>query len=681
MPKNSKLSYRSGGIVARTPASLNEEDRSLELVITTETPVRMFDWDTGEVVPEVLLAKGCQMPRQVPLLDTHSRWSTSDVLGSVTGKKIEPPGIVTGTGTFSATPRADETFQKYREGHLTDFSAGYTVNDVTRVKKGEKVELDGRTWKGPVNVVTSWTLKEVSCCPIGADAKAKARSDQPFDENHQLNEEDNEMTAEEIKQLMEQVGRAVAEAVKPVADQVKLLTEEKRTELDSEAQIKKMREDKIRIAERQVQEERARIRAIETMCEKLSLATGIDFSDLRAQMIQDGTSEKDAYEKCLNRIAAAKPGDITGGMRVSITKEDKDKSREAAVDGLMIRSGIAADKVKDKETEYQTMSLLELAKNRVVVFGGSVRGADPMQIFQRALLSTDFENILADVANKALLEGFEAAQETYDVWADTTGRVNDFKTHVFARASEAPSLVEVSADGGEYTYGKMSDTKESVAVVDYGIIVPFTRKAMVNDDLGALADIREKLGAASRRKYGDLVYAVLTANAAMGDGVTLFHASTHGNYVAQGSGAAPSVTTLNAGNKAMATQKDLQSLQSLNIIPQFIISGWGLKGTVDNVLVQTSPVVVGALSTAVVNPWAYLTRVYDARIDAATASSGWFLAARKGMTVKLFTLNGNMVPTVESRAGWAVDGMEFKCRITAAAKAMDWRGLYWNYGA
>jgi hypothetical protein len=51
------------------------------------------------------------------------------------------------------------------------------------------------------------------------------------------------------------------------------------------------------------------------------------------------------------------------------------------------------------------------------------------------------------------------------------------------------------------------------------------------------------------------------------------------------------------------------------------------------------------------------------------------------MTVKLFTLNGNMVPVIESQAGWAVDGMEFKCRITAAAKAVDWRGLFYNDGA
>ena len=678
MPKNNELSYRATGVSPRTPSTLDREKRRLELVITTETPVNMYDWETGEIVPEVLLAKGGLMSKQVPLLDTHSRYSTADVLGSVRNKRIEEGGLVVGDAFFSATPAAEETFTKYEEGHLTDFSAGYRNNNVTRVKKGEKIELDGRTWKGPVNVVTSWTLKEVSCCPIGADAKAKARSDQPFEENNKPNEEENTMTPEEIKQLMEQVERTVAAAVKPVADQVKSLADGQRQYGENEAEIERLRKEAISKPEIVRKKEKERIQAIDMMTEKLHASTGVDFEDVRIEMIEQGTSENDAYKRCLDRIATAKPQDLTTGIRVSITKDEKDKSREAAVDGLMIRGGIAVDKVKDKGTEYQTMSLLELAKNRVLVFGGSIRGADPMQIFQRALQSTDFTNILADVANKALLEGFEAAQETYDLWADTTGRVNDFKTHVFARASEAPSLVEVNPDGGEYTYGKVTDAKESVTVVDYGIIVAFTRKAMVNDDLGALADIREKLGAASRRKYGDLVYAVLTGNLAMGDAIALFDATTHKNYIT--AGAIPSVATLNVGAAAMAVQKDLQGVQNLNIIPQFILAPWALKGTVDNLLVTTNPIAPGSAASPVTNPWSYLTRVFDARLDAAVAA-GWYLAARKGMTVKLFTLNGNMVPVIESQAGWAVDGMEFKCRITAAAKAMDWRGLFYNDGA
>jgi hypothetical protein len=39
------------------------------------------------------------------------------------------------------------------------------------------------------------------------------------------------------------------------------------------------------------------------------------------------------------------------------------------------------------------------------------------------------------------------------------------------------------------------------------------------------------------------------------------------------------------------------------------------------------------------------------------------------------------VPYLESRNGFTVDGVEFKVRIDAGAKAMDWKALASNDGA
>jgi len=477
---------------------------------------------------------------------------------------------------------------------------------------------------------------------------------------------------------LEEIRKLIEELLKPLSERVDKLAEAQRAEKDAELDVEEMRKKAIRAKENTAAKERARISAIDLAIEKVESAFDLDLAELRTDLINSDATEAEALRRINDALVAAKPS--ANGRNIRITQEERDKSRDAAVDGILIRAGVAVDQVSDNETEYQTMSLMEMAKDRLRLSSQSVRGLDPMGIFQRAMTSSDFSNILSDVANKAMLEGFETAEETYDIWADTSGRVNDFKTHIFARASEAPSLVEVNPDGGEYKYGAVSDAKESVTVVDYGIIVPFTRKAMVNDDLGALSDIREKLGAASRRKYGDLVYAVLTGNPTMGDGNSLFDATNHGsNDVAAGSGAIPSVATLNTAAAAMATQKDLQSIQNLNIRPMYIITPWALKGTVDNVLTTTTPIAPGSAASPVTNPWSYLTPVHDARLDAADPAE-WFLAARKGMTVKLFTLNGNMTPLLETRDGWTVDGVEFKCRITAAAKAMDWRGLYRNDG-
>jgi len=43
--------------------------------------------------------------------------------------------------------------------------------------------------------------------------------------------------------------------------------------------------------------------------------------------------------------------------------------------------------------------------------------------------------------------------------------------------------------------------------------------------------------------------------------------------------------------------------------------------------------------------------------------------------VKVFFLEGQAEPYLDTREGWKVDGVEYKVRIDAAAKAMDWRAL------
>jgi hypothetical protein len=681
MPQKNEqqLNYRAASIKPTGPKTLDREKRSLEFVISTEDPVVMYDWERGDYVPEVLLAKGAIMPKQVPLLDTHDRYSVKTVLGSVRKKKKED-GLVSGTAIFSSVPAAEEALTKYEEGHLTDFSAGYRNNNVTRIKKGEKVEIDGRTWKGPMNVVTSWTIKEASCCPIGADPKAKARSDKEttITTTTEIHTKELDMADEtRMEKLEESVGK-ISDAVSALAGSIAEQNKKRQEADDVDEKIVKMRKTAIRTDELVTEKERERIQEIRAVTEKLSISTGVDFDEIRTELINDGSTFEQAYKRCLDRIATARPEDLTSGIRIGVGKEDKEKSHDAAIDGLMIRSGIQVDQVQDRDTEYQTMNLLELAKNRCLTFGQSVRGLDQMQIFERALSTSDFDNILADVANKAMLEGFENANETYDVWVDTTGRVNDFKDHVFARASEAPSFVAINPEGGEYKYGSMTDAKETVAVTDYGIIVPFTRKAMVNDDLSALSDIKEKLGVAARRKFGDLCYAVLTGTVTMGDGNSLWDATNHSNYTA--SGAAPNVAGLNTGATAMATQKDIKGVQNLNIVPEFILTPWALKGTTDNLLTTTTPIAPGSAASPVTNPWSHLKPVHESRLDAASAAI-WYLMARKGMTVQLFTLNGNTTPKLDMRMDWSTDSLDFKGRITGAAKAKDWRGMYKNAGA
>ena len=661
-----KISYRAADLKGG-PKTLNRSARSLDFVITTETPVGMYDWERGEVVPEVLLAQGMVMPKQVPLLDTHDRYSVSTVLGSVRNRQVEDT-LVSGTAVFSTVPAAEEALTKYEEGHLTDFSAGYIVNTQEYVEKGKKADIGGRTWSGPKNVVTSWTLKEVSCCPIGADPNAKARTES----KNSKSIKDTEMEDNERIEKLEGTVAGITDSLNKLSETLSKKFEAEENMKKGEQDVEEMRKKAIAAKHLTIENERKRLIEIDKMCERFDID-----DDFRAKMIEDGTDVNKARELVMERMSA-RTNDA--GLSIKMGKEDRTKLREVMTDGIMLRAGIGTEEI-EKDNHYRSYTLAEMARD-ILRFNNVAVPATKEELFKRAMSTDDFDNIMADAANKALNDGFEKAEETYSQWVDTTGVLNDYKGHQFSRASEAPSLLNINPEGGEYKYGIMTDTKETVTAMDYGVILPFTRAAMINDDLGALADIRMKLGEAAARKYGDLCYAVLTTGIStytMGDGSLLFTVGgAHANYVT--SGGAPSLTTISAGFTAMAIQKDLQGVQSLNITPKYILAPWALKAQVENVLVQTTPT---ALATAIAtdpktNPFP-LTPVYDARLDTAD-STGWYLAARKGKTVKLFTLNGQMAPTLESKVQWATDSIEFKCRISAAAAAMDYRGLYFNDG-
>lgn len=152
-------------------STLNADERSIEALVSTENPVPMIDWERYELIPEVLLTAGCELPksRQVPLLDSHQRWSVDSQLGSARALEKADRGVVSRLHFSSA---ADSQFTKVREGHVQDVSAGYQVLKKTFVPAGETRRIAGKDYEGPMNVVTKWRLREVSLTPIGADDMA-----------------------------------------------------------------------------------------------------------------------------------------------------------------------------------------------------------------------------------------------------------------------------------------------------------------------------------------------------------------------------------------------------------------------------------------------------------------------------------------------------------------------------
>ena len=656
---------------AGKPASLNEDDRSVEVLAATESRVQVWDYDRWELVDEVLLMSGLQMPesRQVPLLDTHSRYSSYTVIGSYRDMRVGPEGLL-GRSHFSSAPEAEGPYTKVREGHLTDFSVGYRVGEAVWIDEGTSAVIDGRTFEGPVRVVTSWRIKELSVCPIGADELAKARADEAlpikkenlmdkrlraFLERQGLPKDASEAEAYAFMERMDTQNQAGGQRSEPPPP--------------ANPQPAAQPVDPAAAARKAVEEERTRTSEITAMCSRF----GVDH--LTAGLIKDGTSVDKAREKVMDEMART---DHAGGhgyrAPAALGVDERDKFRAASQDALLLRAGRSPEKPAPGYDELAGRSLVELCRMSLVRAGLSDAGR-PIEVVGRALLSSDMPVILGATANLSLMSGFDSASETWPIWC-ASGSVSNFLTHKAARAGETADLDEIPASG-EYEYGDRAETFESYAIATYGKIFAISRQAIIHDDIGALTDTPFQHGESAARKIGDIVYAVLTANSAMGDGVALFH-SSHGNL---GTSAVVSETSIGEGIKKMGLQKDVSGKRRLNISPNFFIAPKALEGA-GEIFFSSDRFTSDAKDSTRNNIYSgnRFTRAYDARLDDAS-STAWYLAGPKGKTIKVFFLDGVQKPYLEHKSGWTVDGVEHKVRIDAGAKAMEWRTLLKNAGA
>lgn len=650
------------------PVSLDVERRSVECVMATEAPVKMFDYARYEVIPETLLMSGVQIPasRQVPFLDTHSRYDTSSVLGSTREIRVEGDQLV-GRDYFSSVAEADGVWTKTMEGHLTDRSIGYSYDnqDAVYVDDGETAIIEGRSFTGPMKVVKKWKVKENSICPIGADETAKARANQPI-----INNQEKKNMNKKLRAYLEANGLPTTATDEEANAFFATFNMPERTD---PVDLDKERAEAARVERERCSEIRA-------------MSATFNQEELGKTLIETGKTIEEARKAVMDAHLDAKSKEETVGYRgpYEVGIEAAEKFRAAGTDALLSRAGRAPEKPAAGYDELMGYSLKELARKALNV-AGQRDGGNAMEMVGRALTTSDFPILLANTANKSLAAGWASADESWREWCGV-GSVSDFKANTLNRASETDDLDEITEDN-EYRYGDMSEAKETYQIATYGKMFKIGRQTIINDDLNALTGIPAKHGEAASRKLGDIAYAVLTANAAMGDSKALFH-SDHGNYVASTSGAAPGVSTMAAAVLAMKSQKDLQGLRRLNIRPVFMLAPNALEGATETFFrtekfVDSNTVATdSSLSATRVNIYSgsYITRIYEGRLD-DNLVTGWYLAGPKGKTVNMFFLNGVQAPYMETRQGWNVDGVEYKVRIDAGAKAVDWKALYYNYGA
>jgi len=378
----------------------------------------------------------------------------------------------------------------------------------------------------------------------------------------------------------------------------------------------------------------------------------------------------------LAKIDASLPVDNT--HRGGVTADGRERFVSGMRNALQIRAGLEKD---DPKNEFRGFTLMEAARACLAQAGVTSMPGSKMALVAMAIThsTSDFPYLLQDTAEKAMLKGYTEADETFKTWIKV-GRLTDFKAASRTGMSEFSELDEVK-EGAEFKHGTVGERREQIQLATYGKLFTISRQAIINDDLAAFSDIPRKMGRAAPRKVGDLVYAVLTGNPAMADGTALFHAN-HSNLA--GSSAALALATVGAGRTAMGRQTDSSgAANALNIRPRYLIVPMTLEDAAGILLnSEYDPDTANKLQRY--NPargW-NLTLVSDARLD-ASSTTAFYMAADQNVfdTVEVAYLDGNPNPYLEQQNGWTVDGVEFKVRLDAAVKALDWRTMYKNAGA
>lgn len=619
------------------PKSFNEERRSVDIIMSTEYPVRRYEWMNDRLVDEILPIVGAEMRGdQIPLLNSHSMWQIGSILGSVRNIKKEDDKI-RGTAFFADTENAKEAMKLLKGGHLRDISIGYRVKESKYIAPGDNFSYKGKTYQAKedigIRLATKYEVFESSVTPVGANPETKVRA------KTQLTEEEKPLDKDKEKET------------------------EKREEPKT-PETPKIDEGEIR--RKAIEEERKRTAEISELCRKFDVDS--------TPFLSSGRSISEVKDEILNQIAERRTQNLP--VNPEVTEDSFDRTRKYIENCLCFRLG---NEIPNKDQEKARHSLTDLAREYLKEQGVNTRNLSKIEISQMVFRSGfshatgDFPNLLANTLNKTLQKAYEEAPRTWEMWC-ASEEVSDFKQQTRNRLSESPDL-EIINEGGEYTEYTMSEEKEVYSLDKYGKIFSITWEALVNDDLNGFARIARQHGFAASRTVNRAVYAVLTANAAMGDGTALFHAS-HNNLLA---GAALSFDSLSAARAAMRRQTGLRSDVILNLSAQYLIVPATLETLAEELM---GPLKIGDNQGHSPNPFAGRYMVVAEPLLDENSVTAWYMAANYNQvdTIVVSFLEGNRSPYLAEEEGFKIDGRNYKVRLPFTVKAIDWRGLQYNTG-
>lgn len=629
------------------PDTFNAEARTVEVVWTTGARVRRYDWWEGEHYEEELEVSSAAVDLArlssgaAPVLNSHRTGDLSSQIGVVERAWIDGNE---GRAVLRMSGREDLAgiVADIQAGIIRNISVGYSVQEyqVTRVQ--------GQL---PVYRAVRWSPSELSFVTVPADAQAGTRDAPQQGSPCVFNVKETTMDRNDP-------AAPADDAADPAANTPPAAAPAPAATVDEGA-----------IAARSA--------------EVIDLATRHGFADRASAWVREGKSPDQVRALILDAQAAR--SEASGGHinRVSAGEDQADKTRNAAVNVLLARAQVIDPTSKqrivaDSANPFRGYSLVDMARSALERAGIRTEGLDKMQLVGRAFTqgASDFPILLESAMHKTLQSAYALAPDTWSRFC-ARGSVSDFRAHNRYRVGSIGNLDALN-EHGEYKNKPIPDGERSPIQADTkGNTINLTRKAIINDDLGAFLGLATAFGRAARRTVEADVYALLASNPVMPDTFALFSAE-HGNLAT--TAGAPSVDTLEAARVLMAKQKDVSGNDFLDLRPSIWLGPLGTGGDARVVVgaqydpdtpnkLQRPNKVNGLLRDIVDTP-----RILDTK---------WYLFAdpSEAPVIEVAFLDGQDQPFLDMEEGFSVDGARWKVRLDYGVAAIDYRGAVRNNGS
>lgn len=550
----------------------------------------------------------------------HAEWK-------IDGARVLFSGVMSGQ-----QHEVDEVKRMKADGYPWKASLGM-IGDLTMVKKGERMVVNGQSQEGPFILMRNARFNEVSILSVAADMDTSASVAAAGITNgvEGMSETQESQASEPVQAAVQaSAGVDLAAAVEAAKAEVR----------------------------RAAAEEAKRVNQVRVLC------AGHD--TIYSQAIDGGWSveqtelavlraEKEAIEKARpTGVAIHAAG---GGL----------PNREVVTAALLLAHGFSTsdqiakefgDKVAEEASSRRNRSYsLKRLMHEVLAAGGKSCpvGAednefirDVFSVEQRlqasgAPSSLSLTYVLQDVANKAMVAAFTRSNSIVPRCFKVKS-AKDFKTLHSVRLEGKGVLEEIGADG-EIKHANLVDSEYTIALKTWAKMLGVSRKMMINDDLGAFMDVSRILGDLAYKAHEKLAIETMitpggsfytSANSASGGGTALavdsfMQAKNLFNAQVDSDG-----YPIDVDPSILLVPKVLEDAADRIVGSEFLISGNTTAAPQRNQAYGKARV----LST----PW-----LSNSKVTSAT-STRWFLLADP-MELAAFAvayLNGQRNPTIES---------------------------------